>query len=317
MTSLQQRWNRFFFASAPLGDLAVSRILWAGTQLVFLFRGDLADRIARCAEPSAPGYEPIPMLRLLALPFGGAGALDRPQLELVYWTTILAGGLCFLGLLTRWSLLVFALGNLLLQAWVYSNGLLSHYIALLQWALFLLAFSPCGAVWSADAWLARRRAGASAPHPFEPRPGAVWPLRLVHVLVGLAYLSAAAGKVLRGPGEWFGGWTLQYYVSFRLIKGDSVLGDWLSERHGWNIAFSWLVIAFQGGFLLSLFHRKAAWLWTVAAFFVHAGATVFMGIVFPVFPVLCAALVPWCDAIRWLQGCVARAGGSLRVRSSA
>jgi hypothetical protein len=174
-------------------------------------------------------------------------------------------------------------------------------MALLEWALFLLAFTPCGAVLSLDAWLARRSKGAECPRARDLLPGAAWLARLVHVLLALAYASAAATKVLRGPWEWFSGWTMQYYVSYQTLRHGSTAGRWLMESHGWNVVIAWLVIAFEVGFVLSLWFRRAAWIWAIAATLVHAGAVVFMGVVFPTFPVLCAALIPWCSTAERLE----------------
>ena len=300
MSSSTGRWNRFWFADQPAGDLAVYRIAWSGVQLACLAGGDLADRIARFSGAGAPGFEPLPMLRLLALPLGGAGALGRVQLEVVLIVTLIAGALSLVGLRTSWSLIVFALGSLLLESWMFSTDSLTHHLALLEWALFLLAFTPCGAVFSVDAWLARRAKNAHDVRASERMPGAAWLARLVHLLLALAYLSAAATKLLRGPAEWFSGWTMQYYVSFFTLRSGSTAGRWLMENHAANVVLAWLVIAFEIGFALSPCFPRVAWVWAVAALLVHAGAAAFMGVVFPSFPVLCAVLIPWCGVARWI-----------------
>ena len=294
--SFQRAWERFWFASLPLGDLAVLRIVWAGALLAYFVFSDLTDSIAGWEGTHADGFETIPLLRLLALPLGGAGTLTRGKLEIALVATQVAGTLAVLGLRTRWSLLAFAAGSLLLQSWFYSTHPLTHHVALLQWSILLLAFSPCGEVLSLDAWLARRSQRAPGRRPGDLASGSAWPARAVHVLLALAYLSAAATKVLRGPEEWFGGWTLHYYVSFQVIRTGSEAGSWLSERHGWIVAIAWIVIAFEVGFALSIFQRRARWIWAVACALVHAGAAVFMGVVFPSFPVLCACLIPWTGA---------------------
>jgi hypothetical protein len=296
--TFQRAWDRFWFTALPLGDVAVLRIVWAGALLAYFLWSDLTHSIARFEGPDADGYEPIPLLRFLALPFGGAGALTRGKLEVALVATQVAGALAVAGLRTRWSLLAFAAGSLLLQSWFYSTHPLSHHVALLEWSILLLAFSPCGEVLSVDAWLARRSGRAGGRRAGDLVLGAAWPARTVHALLALAYLSAAATKVLRGPEEWFSGWTLHYYVSFQAIRTDSAVAWWLSERHVWILAIAWVVIAFEVGFALSIFQRRARWIWALACMLVHAGAAVFMGVVFPSFPILCAGLIPWTDAAR-------------------
>jgi hypothetical protein len=298
---MTRAWNRFWFADLPAAELAVYRIAWVGVQLACLVCGDLAERIAKYPGPAAPGYEPLPILRLLALPLGGAGALGRVQLDAVFVVTLLAGLLALVGWRTRWSLVVFALGSLLLDSWVFSTDSLTHHLALLEWALFLLAFTPCGAVFSLDARRSRRSKETHGPRATDLLPGAAWIARLVHALLALAYLSAALTKVLRGPGEWFSGWTMQYYVSFHTMRSGSTAGRWLMESHTSNVAIAWLVIALEIGFALSVWFPRVAWIWALAAILVHAGAAVFMGVVFPSFPVLCAALIPWCRVAEGLE----------------
>lgn len=291
--SFRRAWDRFWFPPIPLGDLACLRIVWAGAVLAYFLSSDLTHSIARLEGPHAEGFHPLPLLRLLALPLGGAESLTRGKLEIVLVATQVAGALAVLGLRTRWSLLAFAAGSLLLQSWFYSGQPLTHHVALLQWSLVLLAFSRCGEVLSLDAWLARRSKREPGRNPTDLAAEGAWPARAVHALLALAYLSAAATKVLRGPENWFTGWTLHYFVSFHALRSGSEAGLWLAERHAWITAIAWIVVAFEVGFVLSIFQRRARWIWALACAVIHAGAALFMGVVFPSFPVLCACLIPW------------------------
>jgi hypothetical protein len=294
---MRRGWDRFWFASVPYGDLAVLRIAWATALFAHIALGDLADWISRFEGPHAQDYRPIPLLRLLALPLGGAGAIDHQKLEIALVSTQVAGALAVLGLRTRAALLAFALGSLLLQSWVYSVQDLTHHVALLQWGVLLLAFSPCGAVLSLDARLGR---GLRRPAPGDLAEGAGWPVRTVHALLALAYLSAGASKVLRGPEDWFGGWTLHFYVAFQAARTGSAAGAWLSGHHGLITAIAWAVVAFEIGFVLSLFQRRGLWIWAVACTLIHAGAAGFMEVYFTSFPVLSGCLVRWTDLARGL-----------------
>jgi hypothetical protein len=73
--------------------------------------------------------------------------------------------------------------------------------------VFYLMFAPCGAMWSVDAWLARRRAAKAGlpPSAAGPRPmiSANVVLRLIQVQYCMMYLSAGLSK-LKGGNWWTG-----------------------------------------------------------------------------------------------------------------
>ena len=78
-----------------------------------------------------------------------------------------------------------------------------------QAVLFCLVWADCGAVWSVDAWLARRRDG----HVGTVRPPRypIAPLRLIRVQVALIYLSSGLWKLFNP--QWRDGSAVHYVLS--------------------------------------------------------------------------------------------------------
>jgi len=88
----------------------------------------------------------------------------------------------------------------------------------IQGLLFCLIWADCGAVWSVDAWLARRRS-VSGNSSVEPYP--IAPLRLVRFQVALVYFSTGLWKLQ--SAHWRDGATIHYVLDsnvFRRIPHD-------------------------------------------------------------------------------------------------
>src|SRR5262249_51770337 len=150
----------------------------------------------------------------------------------IYWTTAAAGITTLIGLFTRTSAFMFALGSWILAAHNYSYGEKHHTEALLCIFLALLAFSPSGDRLSIDAIIRRWH-----PHSFEGLLSggkvttASWPLKLMRILLALAYFSAGICKLFFGGLAWMNGYTLQKYLFAAAIPRELPLGIWLAQQH--------------------------------------------------------------------------------------
>jgi hypothetical protein len=190
--SLLRKLDRHFFAPERLSDLALMRIVCVGATLFFFLPPLQRELYLAQADPSL--FRPLPVLKLLMLPFGGWGVRPGPMLLHAAWlATRVAGVAALVGLYTRPALLLFAGGNSLLVAHRYSYGELHHPEALLAITLWLLALSPAGAALSLDALIDRVRIAARSlefePRPAEPAvsPFARWPLRTGQWLLARVY----------------------------------------------------------------------------------------------------------------------------------
>jgi len=296
LARLWQRWTGYWFRPAPLLTLDVCRVLIVGNQLWELL-GRYGFITSRAGLPEAL-YDPLPVFRLLTLPWGWNGWssllegpwLYRPSAALVDWLFMLAvavGVTALIGVYTRASLMAFALGSLLLQALAYSFGDHHHPEALTIITVALLALSPAGRTLSVDAWH-QRRTWLTARSPM-----AGWPLATVQWLFAIVYLSAAGSKLAVAGWDWMNGFTLQYHLAVDATHNGVGLGLWLSRQHALVQALSWMTILFEATFFLVLLMPRLRWV------YLPLGAAFHIGIYFamhaPFFPwvVLYAAFIPW------------------------
>lgn len=156
---------------------------------------------------------------------------------MILWT--LATACLLLGLCTRLSVLV---------VWVLSTSFanLNPYIEnagdeVRGIILVYLLLSPCGAAWSVDSWLRRRRSGNTEPVFIHP-----WPLRLLFVQMTFIYFVNGMFK-LSGQ-DWRSGASLYY------VLGDLTLARWSYAQvplpYPLTRLLSWTVLGWEVGFPL-------------------------------------------------------------------
>ena len=242
------------------------------------------------------------------------GADYRPQyalLELTYWVTLIAGMMALIGLRTNLGLWIFALGNLFIQAYIYSFGDFHHPEALMLITLLILAFSPAGGVLSVDD-LWRRLQLNSKERKFEKFDitkeqsiFAGWPILLIQWMVSMIYLSSALWKLAKGGTTWMNGYTLQYYLLQDGLRWGSNLGVWLGQHHSLVRMLSWLTILFEGTFFAVLIFPRLAWFYVPMGAALHTGIYLAMRAPFFQYLAIYAIFVPWAR----LVGTVSRSLG--------
>jgi hypothetical protein len=207
-----------------------------------------------------------------------------------YHLTIVAGVFALIGLWTRTSLLVFALGNIFQVAYLYSFGDFHHNQAPMYIALLVLAFAPSGYALSLDARLRRRR---GRPFPAEG-PMAAWPILLLQWLFCLIYLSAVLSKlVFQGGLDWVNGYTLQYYLIQDSLRKGTMLGMWFSQFHDLVLLSQYVVVVFQATFALALIFPKLKWIYVPLGMGFHIGNILLLNAAFPEWIALYAIFIPW------------------------
>jgi len=95
---------------------------------------------------------------------------------------------------------------------------MTKYSVIATHLLLLLAVSDCGSLWSIDAWRRRQRG-------IPPRKSAVWPRRLVQVLVGVIYFGSAFTK-MHSPG-FFNSDSLRTWM-WTNVNNTNTLGEYLA-----------------------------------------------------------------------------------------
>jgi hypothetical protein len=140
------------------------------------------------------------------------GVTDPHILRIAMLAWIIATASLLLGYWTRIS-------AVLVWALAISFDNVNHYVGnagdeVRTIILLYLVLSPCGAVWSVDHWLRRRRLGDSWSPVFVPP----WPLRLLFVQMSLIYF--ANGMYKFSGHNWPAGDSLYY------VLGDMTLARW-------------------------------------------------------------------------------------------
>ncbi|MEM7681959.1 MAG: HTTM domain-containing protein [Planctomycetota bacterium] len=206
---------------------------------------------------------------------GEAALRNETIVYAMYFGTIAFGVMSLVGLFTRTSTLLFALGAWFQIATVYSYDDYHHPEGLLCVFLLVLPLSPCGRCLSIDAW--RKHRAGKAPHWFgDPTPNrdAGWPLRTVWVLLAIMYFDAGASKVIASGPSWVNGYTLQTILFRDGLRWDMPLGVWLAQQPRWlHIILSMGALGLELTFWVILLKplRWAAPLVLLAAASMHTG----------------------------------------------
>lgn len=255
-------------------DLGVYRILYAVSALFIV-----PDIAWLGGYPDFMFHAPPGPLRLFS---GFPSPTVLIVLELLRSLTLILLGL---GLWTRYVSLAVAVMLVLTYGLMYCLGKVDHTI-LLVLAPLVLAFADWGNRLSIDAC---RRGGA-------PPTQRQWPLRLLALLIGWGFFTAALTKLLTG---WLSGSSQAargYFVLGFLTEGRTHwLAQWVAAhdvRALWELA-DWLTVAFELTVLLAMpWWRSFRIVLAVATTF-HLGVLVTMGIDFSHAVVAYGAFVSW------------------------
>lgn len=304
---LINRWYGYWFRPAPVINLAICRIVIISFQLGYLIKINYLSHFANLSKLPDSVYNPLWILRLLVLPLGWKWRPPLELLEIIYWITVAVGILALIGFRTNPSLMIFALGNIFMQAFIYSFGEFHHPEALMMITLVILAMSPAGAALSVDD-LRRRRSNFFERGRFEnfnifekKSLFARWPLLLVQWIFALIYFSAFFSKISQAGFDWMNGYTLQYYLIQDGIRWGSDLGIWLGQHHTAVLLLSWISIIFEGTFILVLIFPRLAWFYIPAGVAFHIGIYLTQKAPFFQYLAIFVVFIPWADIIKYVS----------------
>ena len=292
-------WRRYWFAPAPCFDLAVVRIVICAVQLFWvLVYNDQYHGIQERVAYDDTLFQPLIILNVFHLPFGWGFRPDLEILQIVFFIAVAAGVLSLIGLLTNFSLLIFAATSVYLQAYIYSFGDFHHPEAVMMIALSALAISPSGRVLSVDAWLRHRAERQRIPAIDVQSEFAGWPIKLLQWFFVLMYLSAVWSKLSASGLDWANGYTLQYYLARDGLRWGSSLGVWLAQFHTFIMLSQIGVLLFQATFSLAVVFPKLRWIYVPIGLCLHTG--IFLALRAPFFSWigLFAVFIPWSEAVR-------------------
>jgi hypothetical protein len=193
-------------------------------------------------------------------------------------------GIAFVaGFRYRWSAPLFAASLFVVLSYFVSFGMIYHSDHLLTLHVIALAFAPAADAFSLDAQR-RARAGQPSPPAADWRYG--WPIRLLCALTVSIYLLSGIAKLSAHGWDWALGEALRAQVAKDALRkqlfGDDggVLGPWVL-RNPWiatSVGIATLVM--ELGAPLVLLSGRAGRAWAVAAFAMHWGILLIMGITF-------------------------------------
>lgn len=263
--SIRSAVREFFYREETPYSLALLRIA-----LPLVLLQVMIPRWFHARELFSTDGAPAP----LALNYGMTNFPPEPGGTLaVAMMTALVVSLCsaIVGWRTRPSLFVaFVL-------YTYLNSLdclstLTKYSVISSHLLLLLSVSPCGAVWSVDAWR-RRRSGQ--PVPTCP----VWSRRLMQFFIGFVYLGAACTKL--HTDSYFSSDQLRYWLMTN-INNSNPMGEWLSFSPAVVIAMAHIAIVWQIVFVFIVWRPVARPIVLGLGIFFHASTAPLLGLyIFP------------------------------------
>jgi hypothetical protein len=265
------RWNAYWFPTAPTLHLAICRIVAVAAQL-FWFFPDLAIQQNRLLK-NPEFIEPQLLIRVISAIVPREVFFTPDAFAVLYWVTTVAGAAALVGLFTRTSLFVFALGTWIFVAHLYSYGDRHHVEALFCIFLLLLALAPSGERLSVDALIRRRRRGSAGDTwvASELSDMALWPLKVAHVLLAMTYFSTGVSKLIHSGMQWMNGYTLRTHTFGDALERGHPLGVWLAQQQTLAVALSVFTILLEVFFFVSLFTPRLAPLFFAGALAFHVG----------------------------------------------
>lgn len=195
-------------------------------------------------------YDPIPLYRLLHLPF------PHPVASLALYGLMVAGAvLALLNIRPVLSATTAILLFILLQGYFYCFGKIDHGYTTYTYALLLLPFLLYNA--------SQKSATVSA-----------WPLKLTQLVIALVYLLTGLEKLLVSHFTWASAETFRAY----LLVHAAPAGLWVAESDFLCTILPVGALGFQLGFPLILFYRKLKYPLLAAGVLFHFGTVVLFGI---------------------------------------
>jgi hypothetical protein len=296
-------WNKFWFRRAPYFDLAVVRIIAVLVQVVYMVAEQFSDLQYVYTLPLT-AYRPLPILQVLLFGLGAHAPPSSQVVFAIYGIVLLCGCAALVGLFTNLVLIVFAVGCLFLQAFVFSFQQYHHPEAIMIIALLAISLGPSGRVLSVDSALRRWRRGGSRTVSLLDYGSeyAGWPVLFIQCIYPLVYISAAVAKLAYNHYtlDWANGYTLQYYLVQDDIRKELPFAAWASQFHVLIFLSQVVVLSYQCTYWLVIPFRKLRWIYLPIGAFFHLANYIVLDAPFPQWIALLTVYIPFADAVRYL-----------------
>jgi hypothetical protein len=286
MKAARAAWNTFWFSPERPDNLGLCRALFYGLLLVFYAGGSWAE----WAEVSPAFWFPIALFKRLHIPVLSAPVLVA--LSLIWKASLLTSAL---GLFSRTSAAVAALGGFYLLGLPHNFGKTHHFDAMVVLILGLLAVSRAGDAFSLDRWLARRRGTAA---DIEASGEYRWPVRAAWMVMSLVFFSAGFEKLRHGGLSWMisdnmSNLLLQHGYQVANENPAGNLGLWFAQYPLLCNLLAVSTVVLEFGYPLALVSRWARVIFPIGMCGALVGIRLLMGPTFPEF-ILCHVFwIPW------------------------
>ncbi len=266
--------DRYWLAPAPAKRLAMVRILVGTYALVYLF--SRVGHLLSYAHFNKAGFRPVGIVAMV---------LDRPLTPLAVQLITIATLLCAVPFVIGWRYRIFGplFAALLLWTLTYRHswGMVWHTENLLVVQALILGIGPA----AADAWSMDARRAGWPEHADHERYG--WALRLMCVVIVIAYMLAGYAKLNNAGMTWLWGDELRNHIAIDNTR-KLLLGDWYSPLAAPLLHYDWLfrvlallTVVAELAAPVALFHRRLALAWVLIIWGFHAGVVALMMIAFP------------------------------------
>lgn len=271
--SVVVRADRWLLTPAPPQRVATLRLLVGGYATVFLV-ARFGGFWSSAALPRRQ-WDPVGVLA----PVGDPPSVALARTLLV--VTIALGAAFTVGWSWRLTGPAFAVAFLAVTTLRMSWGHVIHTEHLVALHVVVLGVASAADAWSLDA-----RAGRRRPEPdTDGRYG--WPVRVMCLVVVVAYVLAGIAKLRHGGGAWLTGDELRNQVAFDNLR-KVLLGDGHSPVGAWAVRYGWVfppmavaTVVVELGAPVALVGRRWRTAWVLAAWGFHVGVATLMWISFP------------------------------------
>lgn len=286
LTFVRNRVHAFFRAESDPLNLAVLRIATFAWLLLVLLRGDFVRYAYIPAElrVAPQGYDAFFHL----IPWQPA------TVRVVHAVAILACAAALLGLASRAASLIACAALVYLLGLPEFFGKIDHVHHHFIWITALLAASRCGDALSVDAVRAalRRADHDRATEPPPPSIAYTLPLRIVWLLIGVAYFFPGLAKLRVGP-QWVFSDNLKYLMHRFWTAKDFVPVLRIDRYPLVYRSAAAATVIFEVGFLPALFVPRLRRLFVAGGVLFHLLTHVYLGIGFYGLLACYVAFVDW------------------------
>ncbi|QDU81645.1 Vitamin K-dependent gamma-carboxylase [Polystyrenella longa] len=222
----------------------------------------------------------------LAIGFGYHDFLPLlPGSVIVALHTLMLFGMicCMIGWRTRVSLIITGLIYTYLCMFDVMSTM-TKYSVISSHMFFILSLSNCGAVWSVDSWLEKRKAKQNGvcrsidDYPRFP----LWPQRLIQLMIALVYFGAAVTKF--HTAGYFNGDQMHHWMNTNINNANPV-GELLTLFPGFVLFSAYLAILWEILFIGIVWTRWGRIIAIGIGTSFHAMTTLILGLY--IFPLIC------------------------------